>query len=336
VALAPLAKFDLPGMRKKSASRAKVETEMSEPTIGRPSVVHCWFKELRLHQWAKNALVFAPLALAGIQASWFDFAAAAFGFVALGLASSVGYIINDLCDRAADRLHPTKRFRPFACGALPVSAGLAAVPIGIVAAVAFAAVAVVNARQPQLFVMALCAYLIATFLYSVSLKRMPPFDLVALGGLFTIRVLAGMAFVPPPVSLWLLTFAMFMFVGLAAIKRFAELLRMVRETGGAPAKLDRGYDTDNLTFVMALGVSCGIAAILIFVMYLILDRFPAQIFRNPISLWLIVPIVLAWLMRMWLQASRGEMDEDPIAFALHDRQSWTLGAACAVFIFFAW
>ena len=49
-----------------------------------------------------------------------------------------------------------------------------------------------------------------------------------------------------------------------------------------------------------------------------------------------VPIILAWLMRMWLLASRGEMDEDPIAFALRDPQSWILGAACATFIVFAW
>jgi 4-hydroxybenzoate polyprenyltransferase len=309
---------------------------MSAPPIGHPSVVQCWFRALRFHQWAKNALVFAPLALAGIQARPSDFAAAAFGFVALGLASSVGYIVNDLCDRAADRLHPTKRSRPFACGDLPVWAGLAAVPIGIFAAAAFAAVAALNARQPQLLVEALCAYLIGTLLYTVSFKHTPPFDLVALGGLFTVRVLAGMAFVPPPVSLWLLTFALFMFVGLAAIKRYAELLPLVRKAGTAPARLDRGYDTDNLTFVMALGISCGIAAVLIFVMYLILDRFPANIYGNPGSLWLMVPIILAWLMRMWLLASRGEMDEDPIAFALRDPQSWILGAACATFIVFAW
>ena len=309
---------------------------MSAPLVGHPSVVHSWFKEIRLHQWAKNGLVFAPLALAGIQARRIDVAAAAFGFVALGLASSVGYIVNDLCDRAADRRHPTKQFRPFASGDLPVWAGLAAVPIGIAAAAAFAAVATANARQPQLFVEALCAYLIGTLLYSVSFKHTPPFDLIALGGLFTLRVLAGMAFVPAPVSLWLLTFAIFMFIGLAAIKRYAELLPLVRKADNARARLDRGYDTDNLTFVMALGVSCGIAAVLIFVMYLMLDRFPANIYANPVSLWLMVPIILAWLMRMWLLASRGEMDEDPIAFALRDPQSWILGAACATFIAFAW
>jgi 4-hydroxybenzoate polyprenyltransferase len=312
---------------------------MFEQIAGRPSVARSWLKELRLHQWAKNTLIFAPLALAGIQAERFDFGAAALGFLALGLASSVGYIVNDLCDLAADRLHPVKRFRPFASGALPAWMGLAAVPIGIAAAAAVAAVAAADARQPRLFVIALCAYFAGSLLYSLALKRMPPFDLVALGGLFTLRVLAGMAFVPPPVSLWFLTFAMFMFIGLAAIKRYAELLRLFREMAdraGVPARLDRGYDTNNLAFMMALGVGCGIAAVLIFIMYLILDRFPARIYGNPISLWFMAPVILSWLMRMWLLASRGEMDEDPIAFALRDRQSWVLGAACAVLIYLAW
>jgi 4-hydroxybenzoate polyprenyltransferase len=261
------------------------------------------------------------------------------GFLALGLASSVGYIVNDLCDLKADRLHPTKCRRPFASGALPVWAGIAAVPIGILAAAAVAGVAADGARQPKLFIIALCAYFVGTLVYSFALKRIPPFDLVALGGLFTIRVLAGMAFVPPPVSLWFLTFAMFMFIGLAAVKRYAELARLFREMAdrsGVPGRLDRGYDTNNIAFVMALGVGCGIAAVLIFIMYLILDRFPARIYGNPISLWFMAPVILAWLMRIWLLASRGEMDEDPIAFALRDPQSWVLGGACAVLIFLAW
>lgn len=312
---------------------------MSEQIAVRATLARSWLKELRPHQWAKNALIFAPLALAGIQATRFDVGAAVLGFLALGLASSVGYIVNDLCDLKADRMHPVKRNRPFASGTLPVWAGVAAVPIGILAAAAIASIAAGDARQPKLFIIGLCAYFAGTLLYSFALKRMPPFDLVALGGLFTIRVLAGMAFVPPPVSLWFLTFAMFMFIGLAAVKRYAELRRLFNEMPdrtGAPGRLDRGYDTNNLAFVMALGVGCGIAAVLIFIMYLILDRFPARIYGNPISLWFMAPVILAWLMRVWLLASRGEMDEDPIAFALHDTQSWVLGGACAVLIYFAW
>src|SRR5260370_36041399 len=136
---------------------------MSGPPIGHPSVVQCWFRALRFPQRAKNALVFAPLALAGIQARPSDVAAAGFGFVALGFASSAGYIFNDLCDRAADRLHPKKRFRPFASGALAARAGLAAGPLVVVAAAAFAGVAAAHRRPPRLRVQVPCASLIVTW-----------------------------------------------------------------------------------------------------------------------------------------------------------------------------
>ncbi len=307
---------------------------MVDQGVRHPSYPRSWLKALRPHQWAKNALVFAPLALAGAQATANDIKMALLGFIAMGLVSSVGYIVNDLLDVHADRLHPFKRHRPFASGALPVWVGIVTVPIGIAAA------ALITALLPPLFAKAIAVYFAGTLLYSFVFKRVPPFDLVALGSLFTVRVLAGMAFVSAPVSLWFLTFAMFMFIGLAAVKRYAELLRLQGETivvaGERPARLDRGYDTSNIAFVMALGVGCGIAAVLIFILYLMLDRFPAGIYKNPTALWFMAPVILAWLMRIWLLASRGEMDEDPIAFALRDRQSWILGIGCALLIYFAW
>jgi 4-hydroxybenzoate polyprenyltransferase len=303
---------------------------MSEQTMSAPSYLRSWIKALRPHQWAKNALVFAPLALAGAQATLVDIERALLGFIALGLASSVGYVVNDLLDVEADRLHPKKRHRPFASGALPMWIGVVTVPVLLAIAIAIASI------LPALFGKALAIYMVGTLLYSFIFKRQPPFDLIFLAGLFTVRVLAGMAFVPPPVSLWFLTFAMFMFLGLAAVKRYAELLRLQRESGAAKAKLDRGYDTDNISFVMALGVGSGIAAVLIFILYLMLDRFPARIYGNPTALWFMAPVLLTWLMRVWLLASRGEMDEDPIAFALRDSQSWALGAGCAALIYLAW
>ncbi len=307
---------------------------MVDQGVSHPSYPRSWLKSLRPHQWAKNALVFAPLALAGAQATANDIKMALLGFIAMGLVSSVGYIVNDLLDVQADRLHPFKRHRPFASGALPVWVGIVTVPIGIAAA------ALITVLLPPLFAKAIAVYFAGTLLYSFVFKRVPPFDLVALGSLFTVRVLAGMAFVSAPVSLWFLTFAMFMFIGLAAVKRYAELLRLQGETivvaGARPARLDRGYDTSNIAFVMALGVGCGIAAVLIFILYLMLDRFPAGIYKNPTALWFMAPVILAWLMRIWLLASRGEMDEDPIAFALRDRQSWILGIGCALLIYFAW
>jgi 4-hydroxybenzoate polyprenyltransferase len=307
---------------------------MSEQAMAGPAYLRAWFKALRPHQWSKNALVFVPLALGGAKATLVDLERALLGFVALSIVSSVGYIVNDLLDVKADRGHPTKRNRPFASGALPAWVGMVTVPVGLAAAIAIAWM------LPPLFGKALAVYLAGTLLYSFIFKRMPPFDLVIIGGLFTVRVLAGMSFVPPPPSLWFLTFAIFMFIGLAAVKRYAELTRLARETspvlGDPPAKLDRGYDTSNIGFVMALGVGCGIAAVMIFIMYLMLDRFPSKIYGNPEVLWFTAPMILAWLMRVWLLASRGEMDEDPIAFALRDIQSWVMGAICAVLIYLAW
>jgi 4-hydroxybenzoate polyprenyltransferase len=307
---------------------------MAEQTMAAPAYLRAWFRALRPHQWSKNALVFVPLALGGAKATLPDLQGALLGFVALCIVSSVGYVVNDLLDLKADRAHPSKRNRPFASAALPVWAGLLTIPAGLVVALAIAW------ALPPLFGNALAVYLAGTLLYSFIFKRMPPFDLVVIGGLFTVRVLAGMSFVPPPPSLWFLTFAMFMFIGLAAVKRYAELIRLQRESspvlGAPPPRLDRGYDTSNIGFVMALGVGCGIAAVMIFIMYLMLDRFPSKIYGNPEALWFTAPVILAWLMRIWLLASRGEMDEDPIAFALRDAQSWVLGAIAAVLIYLAW
>jgi 4-hydroxybenzoate polyprenyltransferase len=307
---------------------------MAEQTMAPPGYLRAWVRALRPQQWSKNLLIFLPLALGGAKALLVDLQGALLGFVALSIVSSVGYIVNDLLDLKADRAHPTKRHRPFAAGALPVWAGLVTVPAGLLAALAIAW------TLPPLFGNALAVYLAGTLLYSFVFKRLPPYDLVVIGGLFTVRVLAGMSFVPPPPSLWFLTFAMFMFIGLAAVKRYAELVRLQRETspvpGDKPPRLDRGYDTSNIGFIMALGVGCGIAAVVIFIMYLILDRFPMKFYGNPEALWFAAPVILAWLMRVWLLASRGEMDEDPIAFALRDAHSWLLGAICAVLIYLAW
>ena len=307
---------------------------MAEQTMAPPAYLRAWLRALRPHQWSKNALIFVPLALGGAKALLVDLQGALLGFVALCIVSSVGYVVNDLLDVKADRAHPAKRNRPFASGALPVWAGLVTIPTGLLVALAIAW------TLPPLFGNALAVYLAGTLLYSFVFKRLPPYDLVVIGGLFTVRVLAGMSFVPPPPSLWLLTFAMFMFIGLSAVKRYAELIRLQRESspvpGDKPPRLDRGYDTSNIGFIMALGVGCGIAAVMIFIMYLILDRFPTKFYGNPDALWFTAPVILAWLMRVWLLASRGEMDEDPIAFALRDPQSWVLGAMAAVLIYLAW
>src|ERR1043165_1617697 len=87
-----------------------------------------WLRSLRVHQWAKNILLFVPLFMGHLFTAQ-AVATAALGFVLLCLLSSATYIINDLADLEADRAHPTKRLRPFASGRLQVAHGFIAAPL---------------------------------------------------------------------------------------------------------------------------------------------------------------------------------------------------------------
>ncbi|SMF22046.1 UbiA prenyltransferase family protein [Tistlia consotensis] len=293
-----------------------------------PATPSTWRRALRLHQWAKNLLVFAPLALAGSVSTFADLLDALAGFLALGLAASAVYLINDLRDLADDRAHPTKRHRPLAAGEISDRSALVAALLLLLLAAAIAAV------LPSLFGEALAAYLATTLAYSFLLKRCPPFDVFLLGILYALRILAGMAFVPVPVSPWFLGFALLFFLSLALAKRYAETAHAL-DTGDT-LRLHRGYRPADLPFILALGVSSGSAAMLVFMVYLILERSPATVYASPEMLWLVFPLLAAWHARIWLLTGRGEMHEDPVAFALRDPLSWGLGLLVVLCVLLAW
>jgi 4-hydroxybenzoate polyprenyltransferase len=290
--------------------------------------LHSWLRALRPHQWVKNALIFLPLLLSGTQASLADLAHAVQGFAAFCLAASAGYVVNDLLDLATDRRHPVRQNRPFAAGKLSPWTGV------LTAVLAVSVAALLGLGLPPLFRLILPVYFVGSVLYSTVIKRFIPFDIITLALLFTIRLLAGMAFVAVPISLWFLTFALLFFLSLAAVKRYAELHR--HKEHGEATRTDRGYVVGDMPFILAAGIGAGICAVLIFVIYLMLDRFPAKVYVRPAMLWFIAPIILAWLLHIWMLAGRGRMNEDPILFALRDPPSWVLGALCAVFVAAAW
>jgi 4-hydroxybenzoate polyprenyltransferase/phosphoserine phosphatase len=285
-----------------------------------------WAKALRLQHWAKNVLVFLAALLAPPSAA--VFAQALVLWVLMGVLASATYLINDLFDLAADRNHPRKRHRPFASGAIKVRTG-------VVVAGAMIAVTLLLSLLllPSLCTLALVAYLALTLTYSFSLKHIPMVDVTVLGGLFTLRVLAGALLLPTPISPWLLTFSMLFFFGLAIIKRYAELDRLARASAG-DAKA-RGYTDQDLPILLTSGVASGFSAIVIFMVYLINDQYPRSIYAHPGALWAIMPVLLIWTLRLWHLAVHGRMSEDPVVFALKDRTSLALGAAVVAILFAA-
>lgn len=287
-----------------------------------------WAKALRVHQWSKNALAFLPALLAGPLASWEDYGAAALTFLMLSCLASAGYLINDLLDLEADRRHATKRFRPFAAARLPVRDGLLAAPLLITAAAA------IGLALPFHAAVIGTLYLLTTLLYSLVLKREPILDVMVLACLFTIRLAAGAVAIVEPLSFWLLTFSVFVFMSLAVVKRYAEL-NAVEQSGGSEIS-SRGYTVTDLPLLLALGVGTGMAACVIFVIYLIQEAFPKDVYGRPGWLWLAFPLLLYWVARVWRLAVHGQMNEDPVLFALKDRVSWMLGAALVLILLVAW
>ncbi len=282
-------------------------------------------RAMRMHQWTKNLLIFLPLLLAHVIAAN-RLRSALLAFLCFSVTASSAYIVNDLLDIEADRCHPQKRMRPFAAGDLSAFAGL-----GVVAL--FLLLAFSGARLlPVAFLGWLLFYLAATLAYSWYLKRVALVDVLVLSGLYTLRLLAGSAATQSHISHWLAGFSVFLFFSLAIVKRFAELQNL-RTTGSQPRN-GRGYLVADLDQLRSFGTSSAFAAVMIFAIY-ISGSDVVMLYRNARFLWLIVPLMILWLCRVWLLASRGELNEDPLVFALTDRLSLLIGVAVAGIAFFA-
>jgi 4-hydroxybenzoate polyprenyltransferase len=291
---------------------AHIEAKFPSPPGG-PAV---WVKALRLRHWSKNTLVFVAPILSDQSGALLP---SLLLFLLLGVLASATYLVNDLADLAADRAHPLKCRRPFAAGLIPVRDGVL-VAGGLIPGALLASAALL----PIGCCVVLALYLTLTLLYSGLLKRMAMIDVTVLAGLFTLRVLAGSVVVAAPLSPWLLTFSMMFFLGLAAIKRYAELHRVVSSMGSSGSA--RGYSAQDIPILLATGVSTGVSAIVIFMIYLINEQYPRASYAHPSALWGIMPVLLVWTLRLWHLAVNGRMSEDPVVFALKDRFSLALGA----------
>jgi len=322
----PMVANPTPGLR---AALRKARVTPVRAFNERVNPLKSWLKAIRLHQWAKNVLIFVIPLLAH---EWVKgiIAATTIAFFSFGFCASATYIVNDLLDLEADRMHPRKRRRPFASGDLSALSGIVLVVIFLAIAL-FLALLVPRAMvlspehlsfiRPHYFLLWLGIYLVTTLAYSLRLKRSVLVDVIVLSGLYTVRIIAGSAASGIPVSTWLGSFSIFFFLSLAFVKRFAELENL-RDRGGVTAG-GRGYHIADIEQLRSFGTASGYASVVVLTLYIFtLDA--AQLYAHTRRLWLIVPILLLWISRLWLQASRGRLDEDPVVYAITDKRSLLL------------
>jgi 4-hydroxybenzoate polyprenyltransferase len=269
-------------------------------------------KSLRPHQWAKNALIFVPVATAGLVFDPTALMKAAIATISFSLIASAIYQVNDLMDMEADRNHPKKRHRPLAAGTLSIPQAMVLATLLLVTGFALAFLFL-----PIGFTGALAVYLGLTTAYSFRLKAAMTLDVIALACLYTLRVMAGALAIAVPLSFWLLAFSLFFFLSLGYMKRYTELAFHT-----VPHKLldGRGYVGSDLDIVAMSGVSAGMVSILVMGLF-IQDISESGVYPAPHLLWGICIGLLYWINRVWMMARRGEVDGDPVAFAIKDRRS---------------
>jgi 4-hydroxybenzoate polyprenyltransferase len=276
-----------------------------------------WLKGMRVHQWLKNLLVFMPLVLAH---RWFDLTAlvsSILAAVSFSLCASGVYVLNDLLDLDSDRQHPRKKKRPCASGEWPISSALPLVPILLAAS--FVVAGAVHWR----FLALLAVYLLLTTLYSFRLKALALVDIILLAMLYTIRIVGGGIASGIEVSQWLMGLSMFLFLSLACVKRFSELLvlqqRNEKKTWG------RGYWVGDLEQIASFGAASGYISVLVLALYVNSHEI-ARLYANPTIVWLACPLLLYWISRIWLMARRGIVHDDPLVFALKDQVTYVVAA----------
>lgn len=275
-----------------------------------------WARSLRIHQWVKNLLVFAP-AIAAHE--FFNLSLTVnllLAFFSFSFLASAVYLINDVFDLQNDRAHPTKSLRPIPKGRISIISALLVATILLVIALG------VGLALPSEFAVILFSYFILTSLYTVWIKKLLLLDVITLAGLYTLRVVAGGMAFGVPVSSWLLAFSFFIFLSLSFVKRSSEL--GIQVNSDSSRSNGRAYLVRDLPIINGLGLVSGLVSVLVFSLYLDSDTV-TSLYATSGILWLAVPVLTFWVSYVWVRTGRGEVDEDPILFALKDRASLLSG-----------
>ncbi|MCS6999757.1 MAG: UbiA family prenyltransferase [Bacteroidota bacterium] len=283
-----------------------------------------WLGLLRIEQWSKNLLVFVPLVLAHRLGEATALINTAIAGLLLSIIASALYVLNDLLDLPRDRLHPTKSARPLARGIIPLRHAWIAVGAGVVIGGGWCAVLL-----PPAAALLIALYGTTALAYSLRLKHLAVVDTFVLSALYTLRILIGAAASSTPVSPWLIGFALTFFTGLALLKRHSETVHL--RMNNYRIEDNRPYTDRDEPFLLATGIATSTMAIVILTVYLTSERV-RTLYSHPERLWLVLPLLLFWLMRMWRLSVHGQLTSDPLSFALRDRISLTIAAVLFILV----
>jgi len=307
-------------------TKAKKNSEVKQIWNFKKGSFRSYLKAIRAYQWVKNLLIFVPLITSHSFFSIKPLTLAVMAFVSFSLVASAGYLINDLLDLNADRIHPRKRFRPLASGKISILHGI------VLSIVLLTAGFYLASRLNHLFWIIVLFYFFTSLSYSVFLKRIVLYDVFVLAVLYSTRVFAGGVATSILLSSWLIAFSTFIFLSLAFVKRYSELFQV--DDNDSLEKRGRGYFVEDIHLLQTMGVVSGFLSVVVFSLYLDSPDV-SLLYSNPRILWITSLLFLFWVSRMWMLTVRGKMTDDPIIFTLKDWISYLIFCLVGLCILFA-
>jgi len=307
-------------------TKAKKNSEVKQIWNLKKGSFKSYLKAIRVYQWVKNLLIFVPLITSHSFFSIKPLTLAVMAFVSFSLVASAGYLINDLLDLNADRIHPRKRFRPLASGKISILHGI------VLSIVLLTAGFYLASRLNHLFWIIVLFYFFTSLSYSVFLKRIVLYDVFVLAVLYSTRVFAGGVATSILLSSWLIAFSTFIFLSLAFVKRYSELFQV--DDNDSLEKRGRGYFVEDIHLLQTMGVVSGFLSVVVFSLYLDSPDV-SLLYSNPRILWITSLLFLFWVSRMWMLTVRGKMTDDPIIFTLKDWISYLIFCLVGLCILFA-
>ena len=263
-----------------------------------------YIREMRVHHYIKNLLVFVPLACSGQLFDAAKLLSSLWAFLSFCFIASAVYFINDIRDIDIDRKHPTKSKRPIAAGQISIRSAV------IFTAVLIAASIVCSILSFNLYALILLLlYFVLNLGYSLGLKNIPLLDVAILVSGFLIRAVCGAAVTSIQISEWLylVIIAVSFYLGLG--KRRNELLRQGDDSRKVIKKYSFAFLDRNMYVFMAL--------IIVFYSLWTLDEKTVFAYHGSRLIWT-VPVVIIIFMKYSL-AIEGNSDGDPVEILLHDK-----------------
>ena len=285
-----------------------------------------FFKLIRIHQWIKNILIFVPIIAANETDNLSYLLKLLIAFFSMGLCASAIYILNDLFDLESDRQHHSKKYRSIASGQISIKIALILMLLLICFSFIF------SFFLNDYFRLSLLSYFFMSTIYTFYLKKLFIFDCMLLSIFYTFRVVIGALVVGIEISNFLIFFSIFIFLSLAFMKRYAELKNYyIKNYQSIPG---RSYKNNDKLLLLKFGIISGNISSFILVLYLINIK-NTHLYSSPDLLWLIIPLMFFWINWVWYKSAKGEMNDDPILFAIKDRKSLMTGLFIAIFYFMA-